>query len=134
VTPLRVAGIGEIVASTFAFERDPAVVATCRDFVVKILRARPDIIVDKAALLTSELVSNVLLHTSSGGILSVRVAEESVRLEVEDKSPELPVTLLHGVSDAHGRGLPIVEALADDWGVALANSRKTVWATIEFDK
>jgi anti-sigma regulatory factor (Ser/Thr protein kinase) len=130
---MRVAGIGEIVASTFAFEKDPAVVARCRDFVVKILRTRPDIIVDRAALLTSELVSNVLLHTSSGGTLSVRVAEESVRLEVKDKSPELPVTLPHGVDDTRGRGLPIVEALADEWGVALEDSGKTVWATIDFD-
>ena len=112
------------------FTMDPGRVAACRHFVASTLRSCPESIIERAVLLTSELVSNAILHASSDGVLAVGVVHGSLRLEVIDGSREAPRWRLHGSRDNHGRGLPIVDALADDWGVDFSDSGKTVWATI----
>ena len=87
--------------------------------------------VDDARLLVSELVGNAVLHGGSGADLLIMLAEDHVRIEVHDTSmlpvqPREHVTVL----DTAGRGLMILAALADSWGVepdADARDGKTVW-------
>jgi anti-sigma regulatory factor (Ser/Thr protein kinase) len=86
-------------------------------------------LVDRAVLVTSELVTNVILHTPNGGLLELVIAPEQLRLEVSDASHQYPVEVPHGVATDHGRGLPIVASLANDWGVQEGSAGKTVWAT-----
>jgi anti-sigma regulatory factor (Ser/Thr protein kinase) len=115
---------------SMGFTMDPGGVAACRRFVVNTLGGWPETTIEKAVLLASELVSNSIVHASSG-VLAVGVVHGSLRLEVLDGSREAPKRLPHGSNDSHGRGLHIVDALADDWGVDISDSGKTVWATIE---
>jgi anti-sigma regulatory factor (Ser/Thr protein kinase) len=113
------------------FTRDPECVAACRDFVEQALRPRPVELVDRATLVTSELVTNVIRHTSDGGLLELVVAPEQLRLEVSDFSHNQPLELPHDESATQGRGLPIVSSLSSDWGVHESRSGKTVWATFD---
>lgn len=117
--------------ATLNFARDPRSIARCRDFVAELLRSCPESTIERAVLLTSELVTNAIVHTSSSGVLALEHSLGSLKLMVTDDSEEAPTPLPHGMYDAHGHGLPIVNSLADDWGVDLVNSGKTVWATIE---
>ncbi|WP_399037538.1 ATP-binding protein [Streptomyces sp. ASQP_92] len=84
--------------------------------------------VDVAELLTSELVTNALVHTDDGAIVTVTAEERRLRVEVRDFVPALPTP--HAPSDddgTHGRGLLLVQALADAWGVHEHDLGKAVW-------
>ena len=116
---------------------------------------------DVAELLTSELVTNALIHTDRGAVVTATVVPDDVdtlRVEVRDFVPELPEPYVphadagtrgsigpgsqgvHGSQGAqglpgaheatHGRGLFLVEALADAWGIQVQGSGtpgKVVW-------
>ena len=91
-----------------------------------------DPIANDVRLVVSELVSNVVQHTRDGGIMRAWDPKPDVpfRLEVADpdeRGAACPTTDDHG-----GRGLQIVNELADDWGVERTDRGKTVWA--EFDR
>ena len=84
-------------------------------------------LVPTATLLTSEVVTNAVLHV--GGTISVRVMcrPSGVRVEVEDTSGQVPVRGDPSHSSTSGRGLEIVEALATDWGATREGAGKIVW-------
>ena len=92
----------------------------------------PDVLAAPVVLVSSELVSNVIRHTGSGGQARLWDPQPEVplRLEVQDSQR----TPLAGPSEAllGGRGLQIVDALADSWGVTYSKDMKVVWA--EFDR
>ncbi len=69
-----------------------------------------------AALLVSELVTNSLLHAPGTVAVHVRWAGEIVRVEVADDNPELARLLSPTADASRGRGLRIVDELADAWG------------------
>ena len=78
-------------------------------------------------LLTSELVTNVVVHV--GGPLTLRTSCDAglLRVEVDDASTEPPV-LQHPVAgEDHGRGILLVDTLADCWGTDIGNDGKRVW-------
>lgn len=80
-----------------------------------------------AALLTSELVTNALVHGGGGASLSVGVAATGVHVEVVDDRPGALAPAAWSASATGGRGLALVEALATAWGVRPAGSGKVVW-------
>lgn len=84
---------------------------------------------DRVRLLVSEVVTNALRYAAAPMTLTVRMAPGTVRVEMSDCSPELPV-LLGGAGLAtaeHGRGLRIVEELATRWGTERSGAGKIVW-------
>lgn len=83
--------------------------------------------VDTAVLLTSEVVTNAVLHARSPFRLVVEDRESNVRIAVHDRSPVPP--RMHNFSplSATGRGLRLLDHLALAWGVESADSGKTVW-------
>jgi anti-sigma regulatory factor (Ser/Thr protein kinase) len=84
---------------------------------------------DVAELLTSELVTNALVHTDHGAVVTATVAARTgLRVEVRDFDgvPPLPYVPVQDDS-THGRGLFLVQALADAWGVQGHGVGKTVW-------
>lgn len=86
---------------------------------------------ETAVLLTSEVVTNALVHARSAPRLGVTVGEDGLRVEVADDDPGTP----RPVSDVDagalgGRGLRLVDELADDWGVAPAGPGKVVWFSL----
>lgn len=84
---------------------------------------------DTAALLVSELVSNVVLHARTPCELTITRIGSRVRVEVRDGSDRLPGKT--GQPDPmalSGRGMLLVEALSDDHGTeALAEGGKRIW-------
>lgn len=90
-------------------------------------------VVDLAALLTSELVTNAVRYGRGLVRLTVRSEPPSVRIEVHDDNPDLP-TLGPDDDDAAegGRGLRLVDALATRWGTEThPTAGKDVWFELD---
>ncbi|GGO91597.1 SpoIIE family protein phosphatase [Wenjunlia tyrosinilytica] len=109
-------------------------VATARAFVRDTLHGWGfSDVVDDAVVLTSELVTNAVVHAgTSADVLCLRF-DTAVRVEVADRYPEREVPMqesLHrGPSPDHegGRGLLLCSALATRWGVEYTPTHKQVW-------
>ncbi|MFD4276107.1 ATP-binding protein [Streptomyces cyaneofuscatus] len=96
---------------------------------------------ESAAHIVAELAANASVHGRVQGRdfqLALAVSGQTLRIEVTDTRgdsvPPGPGAVKAPEDDyaEHGRGLLIVEALADHWGVAPGPvPRKTVWAEID---
>ncbi|QDQ12819.1 ATP-binding protein [Streptomyces spectabilis] len=125
------------------FERTPAAVSISRDLVRDALGVWEvdDYTVQAAALVVSELVTNVIRHTASRLLLVIveQPMDTRVRLAVVDFEPSHTPTLRTVRPDSpDGRGLVLVDALTDRWGYDLLGpagrpSRKRVWAELLVD-
>ncbi len=83
---------------------------------------------DEIELAADELMTNVLVHTDGGGHVNVRLtAEGRIRIEVEDSSSALPHRREAGDWAVSGRGLLLVDQLAEEWGVEPRGGGKCVW-------
>ncbi|MFJ3335393.1 SpoIIE family protein phosphatase [Streptomyces sp. NPDC086766] len=87
--------------------------------------------VDSAVLLLSELLANVLLHTDTDALLLAEIAgeqgERRMRVEVTDAGDDLPHKRRPGELASSGRGLVLIELLADAWGVDPRGQGKSIW-------
>jgi anti-sigma regulatory factor (Ser/Thr protein kinase) len=86
-------------------------------------------LVDRVVLVTSELVTNAILHAGTDLEIDLAFDGSSIRLEVTDSSP-LPIPPPHppNADDTSGRGLFLVDILVDEWGIrSLRENGKTVW-------
>jgi anti-sigma regulatory factor (Ser/Thr protein kinase) len=114
-----------------AFAAEPSSSGQARRFVRDALRhmgISDAVIVDKAVLVASELVTNAVLHAQTGPVITVRTDSDLVRIEVEDCSEEFPLLRNYGNQATTGRGLAVIEASANWWGVESTQQGKTVWA------
>jgi anti-sigma regulatory factor (Ser/Thr protein kinase) len=84
---------------------------------------------DTAALLTTELVSNAIRHTRDELVVTVKLTGDRLRVGVSDSSHRRPQLVQVGQRDTSGRGLHLVERLADRWGIDPDERGlgKTVW-------
>jgi len=108
----------------------PESATVARWLVIDLLRDTVEIDTqDTAALLTTELVSNAIRHTRDELVLTVRLAAGRLRVGVADSSHRRPQLVQVGKRDTSGRGLHLVEVLADRWGVDPDERGlgKTVW-------
>jgi two-component sensor histidine kinase len=78
----------------------------------------------------SELVTNAVRHAHTLLRVVISVADQSLRVEVSDDDPTLPVAPDPQHHATSGRGLRIVDDLADQWGVTPGSQGKTVWFEI----
>ncbi|MYX15528.1 ATP-binding protein [Streptomyces sp. SID8374] len=75
--------------------------------------------IDAAALVLTELVTNAFQHGGGEDITVTWSADGThLTIQVEDSSSVRPVLRTADESSESGRGLSIVEALADKWGVS----------------
>ncbi|MFD0265412.1 SpoIIE family protein phosphatase [Streptomyces sp. NPDC127106] len=91
---------------------------------------------DEIELIADELIVNALMHTDGPAIVTLRVLtapERRLRVEVEDRSSALPRRREAGDSGVSGRGLMLVDRLADAWGVESRGSGKCVWCEFLMD-
>jgi anti-sigma regulatory factor (Ser/Thr protein kinase) len=89
--------------------------------------------VEAAQLCVSELVSNVITHVGLGtpATLAVSMSGTYVRIEVHDPDTRALPTLLDAATDSEsGRGMALVDAVADRWGVQLRADRKVTWCEL----
>jgi serine phosphatase RsbU (regulator of sigma subunit)/anti-sigma regulatory factor (Ser/Thr protein kinase) len=86
---------------------------------------------DEIELAADELITNALMHTDSAAVVTVRVlpgAQRVLRVDVDDRSSALPHRRDAGEAGVSGRGLLLVDQLADAWGVESRGSGKCVWS------
>jgi anti-sigma regulatory factor (Ser/Thr protein kinase) len=85
---------------------------------------------DRAVLLTSEVVTNALLHTGGQQRLTVTTRSDGVRVEVGDDSSDLPVLRPSDDEATGGRGVQLLELWSSSWGARTTTRGKCVWFDI----
>jgi anti-sigma regulatory factor (Ser/Thr protein kinase) len=106
----------------------PTAPRLARTAVRRALRELDPDVVERAMLLTSELVTNGVIHAGTPLMLTLRTDGDALRVEVEDRDRTLPAPVPEEQSGPHGGfGLHIVERLAANWGCAPRDDGKTVW-------
>ncbi|WP_327744379.1 SpoIIE family protein phosphatase [Streptomyces europaeiscabiei] len=87
--------------------------------------------VDSAVLLVSEMLTNVLVHTDADALLIAEMTGDGgkrrMRVEVTDASDDLPHKRHPGELASSGRGLVLMDVLADAWGVDPRGDGKSIW-------
>ena len=88
-----------------------------------------------AGLVASELVANACVHGAAPIELAVSRHSEMLRIEVTDGDPRTEVVPRprRSLTDLHGRGLHVVDAVARCWGTTHQRNSKTVWAEVDLD-
>ena len=89
-----------------------------------------DDVVDVAELLTSEVVTNALLHAGSPVRLVIALDDRTLRIEAHDENSNRPVIRPMNPEANSGRGLALVDALAEEWGTREEPDGKVVWFSI----
>jgi hypothetical protein len=90
-------------------------------------------LVDTTELLATELLTNALQHTPGGAVLTATLSpgpDHRLRVEVQDSLVRRPRPVPRqraAEQGTSGRGLLLVEALADSWGVRMRGTGKAVW-------
>jgi anti-sigma regulatory factor (Ser/Thr protein kinase) len=119
--------VGDEVSTVFPSVAPSA--AGARRFVAAALRrwGHPDDFVELILLLTSELVTNAYRHARTETRVSVRFDGACVRIEVRDVGGGEPQLRPIDTNRVDGRGLQIVDALADRWGYDASPGGTAVW-------
>jgi anti-sigma regulatory factor (Ser/Thr protein kinase) len=144
--------------ATAAYQPVPAAAAAARRFVRDTLRSwelagewggpgepaewtQRDALVDDAVLLTSELVTNAVLHAGTPVQVTCRLlgdlSDGAVEIAVLDRRPvqlrpDRPHTPAEAAERTNGRGLQLPSELATAWGVTYARAAKAVWFRLNF--
>lgn len=120
-----------------SFEAEPCEIAGLR----RVLRLHLTLwglpeLVESAQLCVTELTSNVINHVGVGTPVTLAVSMSGTRLRIELHDPDtraLP-TLLSAKGEAEtGRGMTLVDAVTDRWGVILRADSKVVWCELATD-
>ncbi|MEV5414464.1 ATP-binding protein [Thermopolyspora sp. NPDC052614] len=125
------------------FPGRPESVADARAFVRRALIARYGTVLEDVVLLVSELLGNAVRHSDSGrlpgGVVTVTLSEPAdgvIRVEVRDagspRAGELRAQPDVDENSEGGRGLYLVDLLADKWGSHLDDDGLVVWFEISF--
>jgi anti-sigma regulatory factor (Ser/Thr protein kinase) len=102
------------------------------DFSARVPRL-PEGAADVLALLTSELVTNAVVHGADPLTLHLVAGEHAVQVEVDDPGSGRPAVRANDVEALGGRGLQLVQGLAGSWGVDQHATGKTVWFRVPTD-
>jgi len=132
-------GRDDLVASA-AYQPEPTAAAAARRFVRDTLQswvvagasADGSGVVDDAVLLTSELVTNAVVHAGTPVQVTCKLTAGEVEVVVSDAHPNRlvpePAESEHGAAErTSGRGLLLPAALASAWGVTYGQATKAVW-------
>ncbi|KMS82436.1 MULTISPECIES: SpoIIE family protein phosphatase [Streptomyces] len=110
---------------------DPEALTQARHMIQAAVRAwGAHDLADEIELVAGELITNALMHTEGSAIVTLRALDDGdrrLRIEVEDGSSALPRRRDAGEIGVSGRGLVLVERLADSWGVEARGGGKAVW-------
>jgi anti-sigma regulatory factor (Ser/Thr protein kinase) len=111
----------------------PASVTAARRFVMGLIGAVPADVADSIGVMVSELATNAVSHAASGFTVVVDVEPDGISIAVSDRGPGHPAVRSPRPTERTGRGLRIVDAFADTWGIDAApgTDGKTVWFTVQ---
>ena len=107
----------------------PSAVPTARHWVVDTCTAcSAEVDLGVLELLTTEVVANAVLHGEGPVCIDLTCEDGWVRVSVGDADPRRPVVRHVGAGATGGRGMALVDALADRWGAdAAPGGGKAVW-------
>ena len=110
---------------------EPSSVPAGRRFVAQVLTdwGLPGV-ADTAALLTSELLTNSVLHARTPIVLTLRRVPGSVEVVVRDASSVAPRQRKHALDGTTGRGLELLNRLALAWDVTIDGEGKSIRFTL----
>jgi two-component sensor histidine kinase len=86
--------------------------------------------VDDAELLGTELVTNALRHGTGPIAIEVDRVDGTVRIAVLDRGGGRPRPRTADFTEESGRGLVLIQALSEQWGVTELDRGKSVWVTL----
>ena len=114
---------------------EPVVESTpvARHWVAAHLRDLPSEVTGCAALLTSELVTNAVLHAGTPLCITLHILRDRIRVDVADGNASFPTIKEYGNDAATGRGLTLFNSLASNWGVQAVDGGKIVWFELPVD-
>lgn len=110
--------------------RSPDTPRLARRFVSETLLAWGFGELDDAAVVATELAANAVTHAESDVTVSLMRTDGGVRIAVADRSSVLPVIRASDRDSLGGRGLLLVDNLAERWGHAITDDGKVVWADL----
>jgi anti-sigma regulatory factor (Ser/Thr protein kinase) len=111
-----------------AFAPTEGSVRAARRFVIATIVDAPSEVRDSVSLMVSELSTNAMVHGGGGYEVIVSRTDHRVLVSVSDSGGGTPVLQSPGSSEPHGRGLRIVDALSDEWGISpTSDDGKSVW-------
>ena len=109
----------------------PTSARAARRFVAAVLTDEFADMRDTACLLTSELVTNAVIHARTDVEVRVLRFDARLRIQVHDGNTRLPAPALIPDDATTGRGLLMVQVLASSWGVEHAGGGKVVWFELD---
>ncbi len=127
---------GSGAAQRFELGRDPVEVGRARRLVADACQGCPSVDLQVAQLLASELVTNAIQHGRGRITLAIQQRAEDLRVEVADEADEtVPAPAAGDPLQTSGRGLAMVAALSQGWGVErnAAARQKVVWFHLAAD-
>jgi CheY-like chemotaxis protein len=110
----------------------PASVSRARAFVeLTLTEWNSGVDTDDALIVASELVTNAIIHGHSACDLQLSITRNAVRIEAHDGGGGTPDPMAPSTNGTHGRGLHIVAALTNAWGIEdIPTGGKIVWAEL----
>lgn len=88
---------------------------------------RCDVLADAAAVMVTELVTNVFLHARTDCLVHAAFDHSILTVTVTDGDSQEVSAQPPSDTAEEGRGLAIVAALADTWGIDHSDGAKSVW-------
>ncbi|MEU6482602.1 ATP-binding protein [Streptomyces sp. NPDC046887] len=121
---------------------DPAEVGRARSWARSLLTGSgigdDETLADTLVLIVSELVTNAVVHTGCPAVLRmlsgagpVAGKAGTVRVEVADTSARPPSPRQATGEETGGRGLELVDGLADRWGWQREGGGKSIWCEVD---
>jgi anti-sigma regulatory factor (Ser/Thr protein kinase) len=103
-----------------------------RHLVIEVLRSWNcnEVLIDDAALVVTELASNVVVHVAKPFSLRVTQRDSSIRIAVDDSDPKAPMMNGDRLMSRSGRGLGMIASVATRSGVIAGVNGKTVWVEL----
>jgi anti-sigma regulatory factor (Ser/Thr protein kinase) len=124
---------GGVVTRSWELEAGLASPRVARDGVRRLLGPLlPEQELDIVVLLTSELVTNAVVHDRHDAVLTAALTPASVTVSVSDVNRKAPVAREEQFEGEAGHGIAVVETLASAWGVhPHAEGGRTVWFRVD---
>lgn len=108
-------------------------VTAARGFVRNALNGQAQEVIDAAELMACELATNCVQHARTGFELVIEDSQGEIRIEVSDAGDGRPTLRSPTPEESSGRGLRIVQAMSDAWGIVPDTNGKSVWFTLSHE-
>lgn len=125
--------VGDFVAElgSWAFPADPISVMKARSQIVEILQGHRLEITDDAEIVADELVANAVVHAKTDFTVVLERWHDGIRIAVQDGCIDIPAIQDPDPLAESGRGLVMIDQVAQSWGHHITDRGKCVWAYIQ---